>query len=424
MPWLEKGNKEQEKNLLFVHVPRCGGTSLMKAHDVPHKAIEHAACHRRCGMRAFFRRYALLEKQNFPLYTEGNAFFLFVFIIGCFLLQIQDFHYRALAIFMIAFSAVMFTCLTFIFVAPTISRIRPIRRAYLIFVDHITCRFMESVEYVTGTNRHGYLNHLTAQKMLNYGYVSEEEMEDSSTLAIVRNPYARMVSVYMYNRMGPAESFQHFVKSWKKDAFKFYEQRREMEDWYTHSHAIPQFEYTHMFAEDSNKLEKQANSTDDSDSRDSSDAQQQPSATRRKDIEAGNSSDLKQVVHSIVKQEELKFLKKMHVESERAKLEEDEVQKMMNDCKSIQGLPKVIIDALLGMPHDNKRVTTKPWYQYYDQETLNLTYEMYHKDFEVFGYSAEMSQRPDLNMPPSVGGPMTPASIVSSDPPCSFEVDL
>ena len=23
MPWLEKGNEEQEKNLLFVHVPRC-----------------------------------------------------------------------------------------------------------------------------------------------------------------------------------------------------------------------------------------------------------------------------------------------------------------------------------------------------------------------------------------------------------------
>jgi hypothetical protein len=401
----------------------------MKAHDVPEKAIEHAACHRRHGMRAFFRRYALLEKQNFPLYTEGNALWLFTFIIGCFLLQIKDADYRTLAIFMIVFSATMFTLLTFVFVAPTISRIRPVRRAYLVFVDWLTCRFMESTEYVTGTNRHGYLNHLTAQKMLKYGYVSEEEMNKSSTLAIVRNPYARMVSVYMYNRMGPAESFQHFVKSWKKDTFKYYEQRREMEDWYTHSHAIPQFEYTHMFAEETKLV--QENSSTDSDS----DTQPQPSssANATKDIESGDSNELelKQLVRSIVKQEELKFLKKMHVESERAKLDDAEVQKMMHECKSIKNLPKVIIDALLSMPHDNKRVTAKPWYEYYDQETLNLTYEMYHKDFEVFGYSAELSQRPDLHMPPIFGcPPSTPASSTSSatpaaaNPPRSFEVDL
>jgi hypothetical protein len=34
MPWLIKDADEMEKNLFFVHVPRCGGTSLMHHFDV------------------------------------------------------------------------------------------------------------------------------------------------------------------------------------------------------------------------------------------------------------------------------------------------------------------------------------------------------------------------------------------------------
>jgi hypothetical protein len=54
---------------------------------------------------------------------------------------------------------------------------------------------MESTEWCTGTNKHGYINHLTAHKVLQYGYISPKEFDSVCTMAIVRNPYTRMVSV-------------------------------------------------------------------------------------------------------------------------------------------------------------------------------------------------------------------------------------
>ena len=72
------------------------------------------------------------------------------------------------------------------------------------------------------------------------------------------------------------------------------------------------------------------------------------------------------------------------------------------DLSSIVSLPEAIRQALLGMPHDNKRSTKTPWYEYYDQETMNLTYQMYHRDFETFGYDPVIKQRPDLEMPADV----------------------
>jgi hypothetical protein len=225
---------------------------------------------------------------------------------------------------------------------------------------------MESLEYITGCNKHGYLNHLTARKMLDYGYVTKEEISSVASLAIVRNPYARMVSLYMYNRFGPAESFKHFVRTWYSGTFRAYRESGEMEEWYTPCHAIPQFEYTH------------------------------------------DNGGKNQLVHSIVKQEELKHLK--HVKK-NMQLDDDFssdgsekncIDKDVNDSKNlstIKDLPDIVREALLGMPHENKRNKSVPWYEYYDQGTLNMVYEMYQKDFEVFNYAAKLEQRPDLQVP-------------------------
>ena len=45
-----------------------------------------------------------------------------------------------------------------------------------------------------GTNKHGYLMHLTAAKLLSYGYVTQEET------------YSRMVSIYGYSRFSEYEA--------------------------------------------------------------------------------------------------------------------------------------------------------------------------------------------------------------------------
>mmetsp|Transcript_25255 Transcript_25255/g.69628 ORF Transcript_25255/g.69628 Transcript_25255/m.69628 type:complete len:403 (-) Transcript_25255:2108-3316(-) len=392
MPWLERGKEKPAENLLFIHVPRCGGTSLMKSHDIANKVTKGGPWYRRFFMKIFFTRYELLEKNNFPIWTEMNAACLFIFIIGCFLLQIREAEYKALSIAMIAGSFIVFFISTYVLVAPTICRVRFIRRLFLCTVEYLICQIIANTEYITGSNLHGYLPHLTAHKIIDYGYVSEEEFDEVSSFAIVRNPYARMVSIYMYNRFGPWESFSHFVRSWYNDTIKDYREKGELEEWFIPCHAIPQFEFTH------------------------------------------NENGTKQLVHSVVKQEEIKYLKKISISvadyhhttgvdpakndelsdardaksgctksNTRSSSKDRQTQELTtNGFASIRCLPGPVRRALLEMPHENKRKTKIPWYEYYDQETLNLTYEMYHRDFEIFNYDVVLEQRPDLRPPKMV----------------------
>uniref|UniRef100_A0A7S1UNM5 Sulfotransferase domain-containing protein n=1 Tax=Grammatophora oceanica TaxID=210454 RepID=A0A7S1UNM5_9STRA len=345
MPWLVKDGKPEDR-MFFVHVPRCGGTSLMQHFDVPHKAMEGRSLWGKFGMRTFFRRYKLLESANFPIKTRGNLIFVAMFLGA---IPLYVFGYWPFGLFVMLVSLAFLVGLSFVFVAPTISRILLIRRFFLTLVHYILCRFMESIDWCTGTNNKGYMMHLTAQKVLKYGYVSAEEFEQANTMAIVRNPYARMVSIFMYNRFGEQESFDHFMKNWYT-IMKPYRETKEMEEWYIPCHAIPQFEYTHF--------------------------------------------EGKQLVQSIVKQEELKFLK----------TKKDE-HKAVEQDSTVRDLPDPVRNALLGMPHTNKRSTNKKWYEYYNQETLNMCYEMYKNDFVVFDYSPIMEQRPDLKSPTAPTSP-------------------
>jgi len=174
-----------------------------------------------------------------------------------------------------------------------------------------------------------------------------------------------------------------------------------MEEWFIPCHAIPQFEFTH------------------------------------------DENGTKQLVHCVVKQEELKYLKKISIavadyhhttgvdpaknaelnegnrvdatsDSRDAKSgctksntissskERQSQELTTNGFESIRCLPGPVRRALLEMPHENKRQTKTPWYEHYDQETLNLTYEMYHRDFEIFKYNVVLEQRPDLDKPPKM----------------------
>eukprot|EP00980_Cylindrotheca_fusiformis_P014585 scaffold3955_cov160-Cylindrotheca_fusiformis.AAC.5 len=284
------------------------------------------------GMTIFFRRYKLLESANFPWKTKTSLICLIAFISGISLLATQSSRYlRDLAYGLTILAILFFTCLTFLFTAPIIGRVTMIRRAYLIIVHDVLCRFMESIEWCTGTNKTGYMMHLTANKLMQHEYISKEEFEETCTMAIVRNPYSRMVSIYNYNKFGSLESFDDFVKDWYHRMTKPYRERGELDEWYTPCHTIPQHEFTH----------------------------------------ADNGS--KQLVQSIIRQEELKLLKK----------DPEEV----GEGTSVSSLPELVKTALLGMPHTNSRSKGKRWQDYYTkQETLNLVYEMYQRDFEVFGY--------------------------------------
>jgi hypothetical protein len=143
--------------------------------------------------------------------------------------------------------------------------------------------------------------------------------------------------------LGESESFPAFLKRWKK-LMKHYIERGEKEEWYTPCHCLPQFEYTHHNG--------------------------------------------KQLVQSVVKQEELKYLK----------TKDGAVQAMKQDS-SIANLPDIVRDALVGMPHTNGRKTSQKWFELYDQESMQLTYELYKFDFEVFGYDLGIKERPDLTPP-------------------------
>mmetsp|Transcript_6609 Transcript_6609/g.14640 ORF Transcript_6609/g.14640 Transcript_6609/m.14640 type:complete len:343 (+) Transcript_6609:241-1269(+) len=341
MPWLIKSTPDNEiplsSHLFFVHVPRCGGTSLMQHFSVPQKVIDSRGILGAAAMKYFFLRYRTLEKANFPIRTRENyvccALLLASLLVhasgkdadaGLALWGVpMSIYVGGMAVFVSLFTTIICT-------APVIGRIMPVHRWYLWFVHYPLFRLCEAIDWCTGTNKHGYIMHLTAPKLLGYGYVTTEQMDNMCSLAIVRNPYSRMVSIYGYNRFGSHESFPAFVKRWKK-LMQPYLTKGEKEDWYTPCHLLPMFEFTHYNG--------------------------------------------KQLVQSVVKQEELKYLKT-----------KEGAHTLQQKDTSVSDLPDIVRDALLGMPHTNKRATSQKWYDYYDQPTLDLAYEMYKTDFEIFGY--------------------------------------
>lgn len=321
----------------------------MQQFAVPQKVFDARGPVGKLAMKYFFMRYKTLESANFPIFTQENFFASLLLGISVALSVTksapENLKMCGVSIEILLGSVAIFISLftTFVCTAPVIGRIMPIHRWYLWFVS-LPPRLCEAIDWCTGTNKHGYIMHLTAPKLLEYGYITPEQMASMCSLAIVRNPYSRMVSIYGYNRFGGIESFPTFVRRWKK-LMKPYLERGEKEEWYTPCHLLPMFEYTHH-------------------------------------------GHARQIVRSIVKQEELKYLKF-----------KEGAQEAIKQDSSVANLPDIVRNALVGMPHTNKRATGKKWHDYYDQETMDLTYEMYKQDFAVFNYDRAIPQRPDLAPP-------------------------
>jgi hypothetical protein len=74
MPWLvrEEEVADPKDALLFVHVPRCGGTSLSKLFQIAKRSKEGRSVYHKIGLTYFFYRYRLLETAKYACSTFMN----------------------------------------------------------------------------------------------------------------------------------------------------------------------------------------------------------------------------------------------------------------------------------------------------------------------------------------------------------------
>ena len=202
----------------------------------------------RFGGADFGYRYRVLESGNFPLKTYENVYGCLMVVLGVVLMVVLDELYFY---FIITHGITIFLCSTFLFTAPAL-RITPVRRVWLWGLKLIGA---ESEKWLYGANTKGLLIHFTAPRMISTHLVSREvhasrqhalprahsrtapsctscvlhettahsrawltmrgaccfisaatphtscyavqEMQRVSCFAIIRNPYSRMVSIFM-----------------------------------------------------------------------------------------------------------------------------------------------------------------------------------------------------------------------------------
>jgi len=323
MPWLIMDE------VLFFHVPRCGGTSITKHHRVGYKSRKGKNPYYKFGLMYYYYRYRLYEHSNFPLFTWENLIAMTQITIAVFLYFFVT-PVPPAPYIMWTTATITFTLSTFIWTAPITMRNNFLRRFLMFFQAKVLCGFGSDTKYMVGTNMVGYLFHITAPRAINHGYVSLEQV-NRCAFSIVRNPYSRMVSMFEYNKR-PLESFENFCRKFHADYWNIYIGKHTCECKEIYCHILPMFEYTHMNGE--------------------------------------------QIVSCVIKQEHLKTLVASNWED--------------------SGVPKNVQDALTGIPHANKRTRKVAWQKYFTQETMNLVYNMYRKDFEIFGYDTAIPGRPDL----------------------------
>ena len=407
-----------EEALLFVHIPRSGGTSLNEDFKIPQQTRRGRHCFHSALLTYFFYRYRLLEKSNFPFRSWENLYVLCSLTVAitlalCFAISIrlqdesghllpwahplncQRVGLCLMPYLMMGSGSVTFFISTFVATAPSL-RSDLLRRFYLWFW-HLTGAYSTSV--ISGTNKNGFLMHLTAEEMLRHGYVTEEQLLRVSSFAIVRNPYARMGSVYMYNRLGRCESFPAYIRRChcayrKLCARGQWGTLRAAGEWGVFCHRLPAHAFTH-------------------------------------DRE-------KQLVAHVVRMEEIALLSPQLASSAVAP------RILHRDSKQPE-LPPVVRKAILGMSRTNARPLPKvrrglpppdprpvpclprcpspgqepsfpfawqAWQEYYDADTAALVLEMYERDFELFGYPTAVPAPPAAALPTYVEYSKAPRAAV------------
>jgi len=365
---------------LFVHVPRCAGSSVTQQNDVLARSLEGKAWYHQRMLKYYFYRAALLRKSNNPFYTSENAVAGSMIFVSLSVLAILSNLVETTtsedgtevvvtspvaswlwptSIFFLILGSIIFLYSTFIGTAMVMGRLTPARR-FLIFAAGTILRGCggDDKQAITGIGKDGFLVHFTANRLIQHKFATKEQLLGG--FAIVRNPYARLVSIFAYNKF-PMESFDTFVRRWHR-AFEDYRGKYNYSDdcHNIYCHLLPMKAYTHI----------------------------------------GN----ERLVGCIVRQEDLGEIARLYKARMEGKTTEDPAvdvlpsqPKMLEIGKS----SKIVCEVLHNIPRVNGRPNETDWRHAYSQESMNLCLDMYGIDFATFGYSRTIPGRSDLVDPKS-----------------------
>ena len=234
MPWLIK-NK-----LLFCHIPRCGGTSLLNHYDVDKNVVQGGSLYHKIGMKYFTYRYNLLKKSNFPIVTIENFIASVQLTIALVLIIIFQ---NSIGYYMIVSSLIMSFTSTFLLTSVVSGRYDVMRKLYFFIIGRLMYEVTASYEYLYGVGSRGYIMHWTGEEILTHLKNDKNvDMEKVKSFAVVRNPFSRMVSIYLYNRFTQHETFRHFVREWY-GRWKIFQDHGDPSKVFCH--ILPQKKFTH-----------------------------------------------------------------------------------------------------------------------------------------------------------------------------------
>lgn len=350
MPWLlrEEEAPTPEQALLLVHVPRTGGSQSYTQYRMQEKARAGRPWFPWFMMLYFAYRHSQNEASNFPIFTWENMWFSCVMLP--FGVTLAFVAWPLVAVSVCTWACVGLFFFTFL-ATPCGFRWAPLRRFELLMMGFLhawSYEYLYGADYETGT----LLMHMTAEEMVRHNLVSREQMKRVCSFSFVRCPYRRMLSLYMYNRCGPFESFETYVRRWHADYVTLREKGewdvpREHGDWSMYCHRLPSHVFTH-------------------------------------DAEG------KQLVHYIVKLEDMSLIGDTggvdgsDAESKLPATFQGVLDHMNAIKKTDKGkAPRI---ACLEATGRNARPLEKPWNDYYTPEIAQLVHEMFAKDFEIFGY--------------------------------------